>query len=141
MLLNITNELLMSIGSSYTKPLSTPVCDIIFLMSSRDDARDKRPKYESVSLPELRQGRLGKHHELVENILRQLRDVPDGRAIKIPLNSVNGLSKANLRSALVRAASSRGTPVSTYSDTDNFYVWSRTRNTAKYERNRKRGKP
>ena len=110
-------------------------------MSSRDDARDKRPKYESVSLPELRQGRLGKHHELVENILRQLRDVPDGRAIKIPLNSVNGLSKANLRSALVRAASSRGTPVSTYSDTDNFYVWSRTRNTAKYERKRKRGKP
>ena len=141
MLLNITNELVMSIGSSYTKPLSTPVCDIILLMSSRDDARDKRPKYESVSLPELRQGRLGKHHELVENILRQLRDVPDGRAIKIPLNSVNGLSKANLRSALVRAASSRGTPVSTYSDTDNFYVWSRTRNTAKYERKRKRGKP
>jgi len=109
-------------------------------MSIRDDARDKRPKYESVSLPELRQGRLGKHHELVENILRQLRDLPEGRAIKIPLNTVNGLSKANLRSALVRAASSRGIPVSTYSDRDNFYVWSRTRSTAKYERKRNGGK-
>ena len=130
----------MSIASSYTNPLSTRACDIIYLMSSRTDARDKRPKYESVSLPELRQGRLGKHHELVENILKQLRDVADGRAIKIPLDTVNGLSKANLRSALVRAASSRGTPVSTYSDNDNFYVWSRTRNTAKYERKRKGSK-
>jgi hypothetical protein len=116
------------------------VCDIIHAMSSRDDARGRRPKYESVWLSELRQGRLGKHHELVENILRQVRDLPEGRAIKIPLDTVNGLSKANLRAALVRAASSRGMTVSTYSDRDCFYVWSRTRDTAKYERKRKSAK-
>jgi hypothetical protein len=116
------------------------VCGIIDVMSSRDDARNKRPKYESVSLSELRQGRLGKHHQLVENILGQLRDLPEGRAVKISLDSLNGLSKANLRSALVRAASSRAMPVSTYSDSDNFYVWNRTRSTAQYERKRKGGK-
>ena len=106
-------------------------------MTNRGDSGNKRPKYESVSLSELRQGRLGKHHELVENILRQLKDLPEGEAIKIPLDSVIGLTKANLRSALVRAASSRATPLSTYSDRDNFYVWNRTRSTAKYERKRK----
>jgi hypothetical protein len=109
-------------------------------MSSRNDERDGRPEYESVSLSELRQGRLGKHHELVENILTQLRDLPEGRAVKIPFDTVKGLSKVNLRSALVRAANSRAMPVSTYSDGDNFYVWSRTRNTAKYERKRRGGK-
>ena len=110
-------------------------------MSKRDDAHSKRPKYESVSLSDLRQGRLGKHHELVENILKQVKGLPEGQAIKIPLDSVNGLSKANLRSALIRAASSRGMPVSTYSDRDHFYVWNRTKETAQYERNRKSPKP
>lgn len=110
-------------------------------MSRRDDARGERHKYESVSLSELRQGRLGKHHELVENILRHVKDLPEGKAVKIPLDSVNGLSKANLRSALVRAASSRAMPVSTYSDRDHFYVWSRTKGTAQYERKRKSRTP
>lgn len=106
-------------------------------MSSRDDTREKRTKYETVLLSELRLGRLGKHHELVQKILRQLEQLPEGEAVKIPLASVNGLSKENLRSALVRAASTRAKPVSTYSDRDHLYVWSRTRGTAKYERKRK----
>jgi len=106
-------------------------------MSSQKGKSDKQPRYESISLSELRQGRLGKHHELVENILRQLRALPEGQAIKIPLNSVNGLSRANLRSAIVRAASSRAIRVSTYSGSGDFYVWSRTRNTARYERKKK----
>jgi len=106
-------------------------------MSTRNYPRDKPPKYGSISLSELRQGRLGKHHELVENILKQLQALPEGQAIKIPLDSVNGLSKANLRSAIVRAASSRAMHVSTYSDSDDFYVWNRTRTTTRYERKRK----
>lgn len=127
----------MSIEKYFAVPLTSAVCGIIQAMSSRDDARDKRTKYETVSLSELRQGRLGKHHELVENILRQLAELPEGEAVKIPLASVNGLSKANLRSALMRAASTRAKFVSTYSDRHHLYVWSRTRGTAKYERKRK----
>ena len=110
-------------------------------MRSRNEGSNKQPKYEIISLAEFRQGRLGKHHELVENILRQLQDLPDEQALKIPLDSVNGLSKANLRAAIVRAASARAMPVSTYSDHDTFYVWSRTRSTARYERKRKAPSP
>lgn len=113
------------------------MCGINHTVSSRNDRRDKQLKYETILLSKLRQGRLGKHHELVENILKQLQTLPEEQAIKIPLGSVNGLSKANLRSAIVRAASSRAIHVSTYSDSNNFYVWSRTRGTARYERKRR----
>jgi hypothetical protein len=105
-------------------------------MRSRNEGSNKQPKYEIISLAEFRQGRLGKHHELVENILRQLQDLPGEQALKIPLDSVDGVSKANLRSAIVRAAVSRAMHVSTYSDSDNFYVWNRTKGTARYERKR-----
>jgi hypothetical protein len=106
-------------------------------MSSHNPDRDKQPKYETVSLSELRQGRLGKHHELVDNILRDLQALPEGKAIKIPLNSLNGLSKANLRSAIMRGTNSRAMRVATYSDASNFYVWRKTRSTARYERKKK----
>ena len=80
---------------------------------------------------------MGKHHQLVENILRQLQALQDQQAIKIPLDSVKDLSKANLRSAVVRGATTRSMHISTYSDSDNFYVWKKTRSTARYERKRK----
>jgi hypothetical protein len=107
-------------------------------MSVPKNDRDKPPSYESVSLSQLRQGRLGKHHELMENILRQLQALPEGEAIKIPLDDLDGLPKANLRSAIMRAAGSREMHVSTYSDSNSLYVWNRTKRTAQYERTRKR---
>lgn len=106
-------------------------------MSIRKHDRDERPSYETISLSELRQGRVGKHRELVENVLKQLRALPEGEAIKIPLASVNGLSKANLRSAIMRAALSQEMRLSTYSDSNCFYVWRKTKSTARYERTRK----
>jgi hypothetical protein len=109
-------------------------------MSVPKTNRDKPPRYESILLSELRQGRLGKHHELMENILRQLQALPEGEAIKIPLDGVDGLPKANLRSAIMRAAGSHEMHVSTYSDSNCLYVWNRTKRTAQYERTRKRFK-
>jgi hypothetical protein len=107
-------------------------------MSSHNRDGDEQPKYQTVSLSELRQGRLGKHHELIENILRHLQALPEGEAIKIPLNSLNGISKANLRSAIMRGTNSRAMQVATYSDGSNFYVWRKTRSTAQYERKKKK---
>ena len=137
MLSSIIHALLISIAKSYSELLSARMCGINHTMSSRNDRRDKQLKYETIPLSKLRQGRFGKHHELVETILKQLQALPEEEAIKIPLDSVNGLSKANLRSAIVRAASSRAIHVSTYSDGNNFYVWCRTRGTARYERKRR----
>jgi hypothetical protein len=94
-------------------------------------------RFQTVSLSDLRQGRSGKHHKLIENILTELEILPEGHAIKIPLNSVK-LTKANLRAAIVRAANSRGIPVATYSDDNTFYLWPRTKETAEYERKRRK---
>lgn len=63
--------------------------------------------YERVKLDELRQGRRGKHHELIEGILSDFASLPDGQAIKIPLSQVKGVSLAHLRAAVSRAASSQ----------------------------------
>ena len=81
----------MSIAKYCAVAITAGACGIIQAMSSRDDARDKRTKYETVPLSELRQGRLGKHYELVQKISRQLEELPEGEAVKIPLASVNGL--------------------------------------------------
>jgi hypothetical protein len=109
----------------------------VWRMSASQNGTHTKPMYERVALSKLRQGRLGKHHHFVENVCKQLQALPEGEALKIPLNSADGLSKTLLRSAIVRAASSRKLRVSTYSDSHHFYVWRRTKSTAPYERARK----
>jgi hypothetical protein len=99
---------------------------------------DKR--FERVPLDELRQGRRGKHNELMERILDELATLPESEAIKVPLAETKGVSVANLRAALARATSSRGLKIATYSDTENFYLWARTKKTVRYERNVKRAR-
>jgi hypothetical protein len=95
-------------------------------------------KFERVALAELRQGRRGKHDELMSRILDELSTLAESEAIKVPLADIKGVSVANLRAALARATSSRGLKIATYSDNQNFYVWQRTKKTARYERNVKR---
>jgi hypothetical protein len=95
-------------------------------------------KFERVALSELRQGRRGKHNELMVRILEELATLPEGEAIKVPLDEIKGVSVANLRAALARATSARGLKIATYSDVENFYFWARTKKTARYEREVKR---
>jgi hypothetical protein len=95
-------------------------------------------KFERVALNELRQGRRGKHNELMARILEDLSTLPEGEAIKVPLSDIKGVSVANLRAALARATSSHGLKIATYSDAENFYLWARTKKTARYERHVRR---
>jgi hypothetical protein len=87
----------------------------------------KNPKlalnYDRVVLANLRRSRRGKHHELIEGVFQDLETLPTGSAIKIPLSEVDGISLANLRSAVHRASASRGLGIETLSDNDNFYIW------------------
>ena len=92
-------------------------------------------KFERISLDVLRQGRRGKHNDLMTRLLSELSDLPDGEAIKVPRSETKGVSIANLRAALARATSSRGVKIATYSDAESFYLWKRTKKTARYERN------
>lgn len=79
-------------------------------------------KYRHVRLSSLRQGRRGKHYDLVEGILSELEAVPEGSALEIPLVDV-GIGLANVRSAVHRGAASKGLEIETVADDKNFYVF------------------
>ena len=80
-------------------------------------------KYRRVEVAGLNRGRRGKHHDLVEGILRELQMVPPGSALEISLAVVGGIGLANLRSAVHRASTSQGLAIETLADEKNFYVW------------------
>jgi hypothetical protein len=87
----------------------------------------KNPKvalnYDRVVLSNLRRNRRGKHHDLIQGIFQDLETLPVGSAIKLPLAQLDGITLANLRSAVHRASMSRSLGIETLSDEDNFYIW------------------
>ena len=83
-------------------------------------------KYRRVQISSLDRGRRGKHYELVEGIIRELGSAEAGSALEIPLDAVNGVEMANLRSAIHRRATSAGLAIETLADAKNFYVWKKS---------------
>jgi hypothetical protein len=81
------------------------------------------PKYERVLISGVRGHRRGKHHDLIGGIVEDLTTLPAGSAIKVPLESAEGVTLANLRSALHRAATTLKLELETSSDDGHFYVW------------------
>jgi hypothetical protein len=92
---------------------------------AKDNIKNQRPSlnYDRVVLANVRRNRRGKHHDLIQGIFQDLETLPAGSAIKIPLSQVDGITLANLRSAVHRASTSRSLEVETLSDEDNFYIW------------------
>lgn len=80
-------------------------------------------KYRHVAVSGLNRGRRGKHREIVQGILTELRMAEPDSALEIPLDDVGGIGLANLRSAVHRGASSAGITIETLADEKNFYVW------------------
>jgi hypothetical protein len=68
------------------------------------------------------QGRQGKHKHIVTVILNDLDQLPDGAALKVPLDGLAD-GKANVRSALNRASRKVGRIVATAADENFLYVW------------------
>lgn len=83
----------------------------------------KANPYNFVTVSSLGSRRRGKHHELVGEIMRQLKLLRGGMALEIPLAGVGGVELANLRSAVHRAAEAANISVETQSDEQNFYLW------------------
>ena len=94
-------------------------------MGKDSKASDKPPelKYRQVKINGLDKTRRGKHYDLVLGILEQLRTLPPGSAMEIPLADVGGNGLANLRSAVHRASTSHALEIETLADEKNFYVW------------------
>lgn len=89
--------------------------------------------FKRIRLSDLRQGRRGKHHDVVTPIVEEIAALRDGDAITIPLGAIS-IPLANLRAALMKATSSRGLKISTYSDDAALYVWRKTAGSRPYER-------
>jgi hypothetical protein len=90
-----------------------------------ENTKNQKPtlNYDRVVLANVRRNRRGKHHDLIQGIFQDLETLPTGSAIKLPLSKLDGITLANLRSAVHRASVARGLGIETLSDQENFYIW------------------
>ena len=89
-------------------------------MSSR--ANKTLMNFKTMAQLDVPQGRNGKHKEIVTRILSDLDQVPEGTALKVPLEEL-AESKEKVRSALNRAVHKSRRNVATASDANFLYVW------------------
>lgn len=68
------------------------------------------------------QGRNGKHKEIVSTILKDLDQLKNGSALKVPLAELVN-TKEKVRSALNRATRKAGRKVATATDASFLYIW------------------
>jgi hypothetical protein len=78
--------------------------------------------FSSISQDDLPNGRKGKHHTIVADLLRDIDSLAEGRALKVPLKELPD-TKANIRSALNRASRQKKLEIATSSDDDFLYIW------------------
>jgi hypothetical protein len=78
--------------------------------------------FKTMAVPDVPQGRNGKHKAIVTQILADLDQVREGMALKVPLAEL-AESKEKVRSALNRATHKAGRNVVTASDENFLYVW------------------
>jgi hypothetical protein len=78
--------------------------------------------FESISQNDLPEGRKGKHHTIVAQVLHDIEELEIGRALKIPLSQLPD-TKANIRSALNRTSKQKNLEIATSSDDGYLYVW------------------
>src|SRR5580692_6893383 len=94
------------------------------------------PHFKQMAMVDVPRSRNGKHKRIVTEILRDLDNLGEGVAFKVPLGDL-GDSKENVRSALNRATRKSGRDVATATDDNFLYVW----NVAKGPQRAAAGKP
>jgi len=82
--------------------------------------------FRTVAQLDVPHSRNGKHKKIVTMILRDLDQLKDGAAIRVPLSEL-GDSKENVRSALNRATRKTRRNVATATDEDFLYIWNVTK--------------
>ena len=84
--------------------------------------RSPKMHFKTMVQSDVPQGRNGKHKLIVSTILRDLDQLKEGAAIKVPLAEL-AESKEKVRSALNRATRKAGIRVATATDERFLYVW------------------
>jgi hypothetical protein len=82
--------------------------------------------FRTLDLGDVPHSRTGKHKKIVSMILRDLDQLHDGSALRVPLDEL-GNTKENVRSALNRATRSAKRNVATATDEKFLYVWNVTK--------------
>jgi hypothetical protein len=82
----------------------------------------EEPEVEKVPLSSLRSRRRGRHHELMQQVLKELTQLSSDSALKVPLGN---FSAKDIRSAVFRVAASQNVEISSTSDDNSLYVWKR----------------
>jgi hypothetical protein len=82
--------------------------------------------FKTMALVDVPRSRNGKHKQIVTLILRDLDQLGERAAFKVPLADL-GDSKENVRSALNRATRKAGRNVATATDDKFLYVWNAAR--------------
>jgi hypothetical protein len=80
------------------------------------------PHFKTMAMVDVPRSRNGKHKKIVTAILRDLDQLGEGVAFKVPLADL-GDSKENVRSALNRATRKSNRGVATATDENFLYVW------------------
>jgi hypothetical protein len=80
------------------------------------------PHFKTMAMVDVPRSRNGKHKKIVTAILRDLDQLGEGAAFKVPLAEL-GDTKENVRSALNRATRKSGRDVATATDEGFLYVW------------------
>jgi hypothetical protein len=78
--------------------------------------------FQTVVQSDVPQGRNGKHKEIVSVLLRDLDQLKDGAALKVPLAELSE-TKEKVRSALNRATRKALRRVATATDANFLYIW------------------
>jgi hypothetical protein len=84
------------------------------------------PRFKIMAMVDVPRSRNGKHKKIVTAILRDLDQLGEGTAFKVPLAEL-GDTKENVRSALNRATRKSGRNVATATDENFLYVWNATK--------------
>jgi hypothetical protein len=84
--------------------------------------KERPMHFKTMVQADVPQGRNGKHKQIISVILRDLDQLKDGGALKVPLVELAD-GKAKVRSALNRAARKAGRIVATAADATYLYVW------------------
>ena len=78
--------------------------------------------FKTLNLGDVPHSRVGKHKKIVVMILRDLGQLKEGAALRVPLAEL-GNTKENVRSALNRATRGAKMNVATATDAEYLYVW------------------
>lgn len=89
--------------------------------SDEKELSDPLP-FESVLQVDVPKGREGKHKEIVLRLLKDIAQLKQGMALKVPLSQLPD-TKENIRAALSRAAHQKQINVATSSSEEFLYIW------------------